>query len=233
MILRLYRDAVQVYHDSEGSFDITVGPLTRVWGFWDKSFRFPTQKEINACLKSVGMDKVKETGGSLLLSSYSELDWGGIAKGFGIDLAYQALLSIGIKRGFLNSGGDLVCWGKNPNNKNWQVGVKHPRKSGYLGVLSISDTAAATTGDYQRYFIKDDIRYHHVLDPYTGYPARGKQSVTVVGPKATFCDALSTALFVSKNPEKLLKKYPDYGAIVVDKEGNITILGKSYPFRIL
>jgi len=233
LVLDLFRKAVKVYHDSEGCFDITVGLLTKTWGFWDKSFRLPAQTEIESCLKFVGMDKEKEADGSLVLFPQTELDWGGIAKGFGIDLAYQALLSMGFKRGFLNSGGDLICWGNNPDDKNWQVGVKHPRESGYLGILSISDTAAATTGDYQRYFIKDGIRYHHVLNPRTGYPARGKKSVTVVGPEATLCDALSTALFVSENPEKILNKYQDYGAIIVDKEGKISILGKAYPFRIL
>lgn len=233
MILQLFEDAERIYHDSEGSFDITVGPLTRVWGFWDKSFHLPSQEEINTCLKSVGMDKVRKTEDSLFLPPDYDLDWGGIAKGHGIDLVYDALLSLDIKRGFLNSGGDLICWGKNPKNTEWQVGVKHPRKSGYLGVLSISDVAAATTGDYQRYFVIEGIRYHHVLDPHTGYPSRDKQSITVIGPKATLCDALSTALFVSKNTEKILKKYPDYGAVIVDKEGKISILGKSYPFRIL
>lgn len=233
MVLQLYQKAFKVYHDSVGCFDITVGPLTKIWGFWDKSYRLPSQSEIENSLKFVSMEKLKEADDSYQIAPDFKLDWGGIAKGFGIDLAYQALLAIGIERGFLNSGGDLICWGKNPDNKNWQVGVKHPREPGYLGILSISDTAAATTGDYQRFFVKNGIRYHHILNPRTGYPARGKQSITVVGPEASFCDALSTALFVSDTPENILKKYPDYGAIIVDKQGKISILGKAYPFRIL
>jgi len=232
LALLLYQGAYQVYYDSDGCFDITVGPLTKIWGFWDKSFRLPSKKEIGVCLKSVGMEKLKGIAGSPQLSSPGVLDWGGIAKGFGIDLAYQALLSIGIKRGFLNSGGDLICWGKNPKNTDWQVAVEHPRKSVYLGILSISDRAAATSGDYQRFFIKNGVRYHHVLNPKTGYPARGKQSVTVVGPQAVLCDALSTALFVSPHPEKILNFYPDYGAIIVDNEGRLSLFGKVYSFRL-
>jgi thiamine biosynthesis lipoprotein len=162
-----------------------------------------------------------------------ELDWGGIAKGYGIDLASKSLLEMGISRGFINAGGDLYCWGKNPDNRDWNIGIQHPRKEGYLGILSISDLGAATTGDYQRYFMVNGVRYHHVFDPRTGYPAKGKRSVTVIGPETVLCDALSTALFVCKQPAKILEKYPDYGVIIVDSDGKLFILGKTYPFRSL
>ena len=104
-------------------------------------------------------------------------------------------------------------------------------EEGFLGVLSLSDVGVATTGDYQRYFIENGIRYHHVFDPKTGFPARGKQSVSVVGPEAYLCDALATALFVSKTPAGILKKYPLYGAILVNEHGEISFLGRSFPFR--
>jgi thiamine biosynthesis lipoprotein len=158
------------------------------------------------------------------------LDWGGIAKGLAVDRAAQAIQALGIARGFINAGGNLFCWGKNPDGGPWKIGVKHPRRDGFLGVLSISDVGAATSGDYQRYFESEGVRYHHIFDPKTGYSARGKQSVTVIGPEAVICDALSTALFVSPDPERILKKYPDYGAIIVDAEGNVSIAGKKYTF---
>ena len=159
------------------------------------------------------------------------LDWGGIAKGYGIDLASQALIKSGFHQGFINAGGDLYCWGLNPENKTWRIGIKHPRQEGFLGVLSLSDMGVATTGDYQRYFIKDGTRYHLIFDPKTGFPARGKQSVTVIGPETNLCDALATALFVSKAPADILKKYPLYGAILVNEQGEISFLGKSFPFQ--
>jgi len=231
LVLELFGTALKVYHDSEGCFDITVGPLSRLWGFFNKSNFVPAPEKIKSTLKYVGMEKVKEEKEALILLPGMELDWGGIAKGFAVDLASKSLIKMGISSGFVNAGGDLYCWGKNPDNEPWQIGIKHPRKSGFLGVLSLSDLGAATSGDYQRFFEVAGIRYHHIFNPKTGYPAQGKQSVTIIGPEALFCDALSTALFVSQKPEKILEKYPDYGAILVDSEGNLSFKGKSYPFH--
>jgi thiamine biosynthesis lipoprotein len=233
LVLDLFQRSLRIYHDSKGCFDITVAPLSRLWGFFDKSYVVPVPEQIKTTLRLIGMEKIEERNKTLVLAPGMELDWGAIAKGCGIDLASKSLIQLGISRGFINAGGDLYCWGKNPSDQSWKVGLKHPRKSGYLGVLSITDLGAATTGDYQRYFVKDGIRYHHVFNPRTGYPAQGKQSVTVCGPEAVICDALSTALFVSKEPAIILEKYPDYGAIIVDSEGKISFLGKAYPFKAM
>ena len=230
--LALFQKATEVYQNSNGSFDITVAPLSRLWGFLSGSHAIPDQRAISSTLELIGMDKTKIMDSRILLAPGASLDWGGIAKGFGIDLAAQAMVQLGILKGFVNAGGDLYCWGVNPEENSWQIGIKHPRKSGFLGVLAISGLGAATTGDYQRYFIEDGIRYHHVFDPKTGYPARSKQSVTVIGPEACLCDALSTAVFVSKDPASILEKYPEYGAILVDRGGKISSWGKSCSFRL-
>jgi thiamine biosynthesis lipoprotein len=231
-VITLYQRALSIYHDSEGCFDITVAPLSRIWGFRDLSYRLPSSDEINQALEKVGMGKIIFKPEELILMPGMELDWGGIAKGFGIDAASQAVIQTGIKDGFINAGGDLYCWGKNPDQQAWQIGIKHPRRSGVSAILSIENTGAATTGDYQRFFIQQGIRYHHVFDPKSGYPSQGKQSVTVVGPETLVCDALSTALFVCPQPEKILKKYPEYGAIIIDAEGKVFSIGKAYSIRI-
>lgn len=231
MVIRLYQRAKEVHQDSGGCFDITVAPLSQAWGFLSKNYVVPSPEHIQSLLTKIGMEKIKEENGALILSPGMQLDWGGIAKGLAIDLASQILREMGIARGFINAGGDLYCWGTNPENDPWKVGIKHPRKNGYLGVLSISQLGAATTGDYQRYFIRDDVRYHHVFDPRSGYPSQGKQSVTVCGPETLLCDALSTALFVCEKPEEILNKYPGYGAIIVDAEGNLSYAGKMYDFQ--
>lgn len=232
-VLYLYRRAAEIYKQTQGVFDITVAPLTAAWGFLDNAPRVPSKERIDALLPLVGMNKVQEQTGHLVLVPGMSLDWGGIAKGYGVDLAGKALVEAGIPSGFINAGGDLICWGKNPDGLAWQVGIKHPRRGGYLGVLSLSGVGAATTGDYQRYFVENERRYHHVFNPKTGYPAQGKQCVTVCGPEALVCDALSTALFVSSNPADILEKFPDYGALVVDEHGELAVLGKPYPFRPL
>lgn len=179
------------------------------------------------------MTRIGLDAGGIRLPPEMEIDWGGIAKGYGIDLAAQALKNLGIVKGFINAGGDLYCWGANPENKAWQIGLKHPRKEGFLGVLSLAEKGAATTGDYQRFFIKEGVRYHHIFDPKSGYPSRGKQSVTVVGPETTLCDALATAIFISDHPDSILILFPEYGAIIIDANGRMSQAGKNYPFRLI
>lgn len=232
LVRELFQKARAVYEDSQGSFDITVAPLSDLWGFQTKAFVLPSPDEIQSALANVGMDRISLRPEGLSLPPGMSLDWGGIAKGLGIDRAAQALIARGFDRGFINAGGDLYCWGLNPDREPWNIGIKHPRTEGYLGVLAISDLGAATSGDYQRFFIREGRRYHHIFDPKTGFPARGKQSVTVVGPETCMCDALSTALFVSPEPDAILSKYPDYGAVIVDAQGNIQQVGKTYAFQI-
>jgi thiamine biosynthesis lipoprotein len=231
-VLELYQKAKQVHDDSEGCFDIAVGALSDLWGFSSKSYQIPRPEDIAAALKFVGMDKIEVHEAVLFPAPGIKLDWGSIAKGWAVDHAAKSLQAKGYARGFINAGGDLYCWGKNPAGTAWRIGIQHPRRQGYLGVLSLSDIGVATSGDYQRYFEQGGIRYHHIFDPKTGYPARGKRSVTIIGPETTLCDALSTALFVSPRPQSILKKYPAYGVIIVDEEGNITLEGRRFPLDI-
>jgi thiamine biosynthesis lipoprotein len=231
-VISLYKKALFIYSQSFGCFDITIAPLSHLWGFRKGSHRVPTHTEIMQALEYVGMDKIRLTADGLQLTPGMELDWGGIAKGYGIDRVSQALIQRGLERGFINAGGDLYCWGENPDRKTWRIGIKHPRKNGVFAVLFITDKGAATTGDYQRFFLQDGIRYHHVFDPKTGYPTKGKQSVTVVGPETWVCDALSTALFVSGDPEKILGKFPEYGVVIIDSEGGAVLMGKRFRIQM-
>jgi len=230
LVVGLFRKAQEVYEASGGAFDITVKPLSRLWGFQHDSRYVPTSGQVAEALERVGMDKVGVGPDRIILPPGMGLDWGGVAKGLAVDLAVKELKAMGIGRGFVNAGGDLYCWGKNPENFPWKVGVRHPRREGYLGILALSDLGAATSGDYQRYFESGGVRYHHIFDPKIGFPARGKQSVTIVGPETATCDALATAVFVSPDPVKILDKYPRYGAIIVDDAGRILFAGKKIDF---
>ncbi|MBU4253560.1 MAG: FAD:protein FMN transferase [Acidobacteria bacterium] len=225
-VLFLFQKSIDIHRLSGGAFDITVGPLSDLWGFYTKEHHVPEKNEIIRALKTIGMNRISFLKEGLALPSGMRLDWGGIAKGFGIDRAVEKMRETGVPRGFINAGGDLFCWGMNPENQEWRVGIQHPRRAGYLAVLPLSDEGAATTGDYQRYFIRNGVRYHHVFNPATGYPAEGKQSVTVYGPETLVCDALSTALFVSAEPEQILAHFKDYGAVIVDGSGRIQTIGR-------
>jgi len=227
LVLELFQLSRQVYQNTGGFFDISVGPLVELWGFSSKAYRVPRAEEVRAVLPLVGMDKIRLEANEIVLQPGMKLDWSGIAKGWAVDRAARALRDMGITRGFINAGGDLFCWGANPDSGDWRIGIKHPRQKGFLGVLSLRETGVATSGDYQRYFERDGIRYHHIFDPTSGYPARERQSVTVIGPETMLCDALATALFVSPEPEAILKKYPDYGALLVNSRGEAAVIGKS------
>jgi len=229
----LMKESMKIYKKTEGCFDITIGPLKETWGFLSGEHRIPSEKEIKNLINNVGMEKIQKKNNEWLIPPGVELDWGAIAKGYGVDLASSALINMGFKKGFINAGGDIFCWGKNQERDDWKIGIQHPRLKGFLGIISMTDLGAATSGDYQRYFIKNGTRYHHIFNPSTGYPARGKQSVTVIGPKVFMCDALSTALFVSQNPEKILKYFPDYGAVIVHDDGKVAFYGKKYKVNIL
>lgn len=230
-VLELYQMAVDVFNKSGGCFDISVGPLLELWGFTSGAHRLPRVEEIQATLGAVGMTKIALADNGIALLPGMKLDWGGIAKGRAVDLASRALMGMGIRDGFINAGGDLFCWGKNPARSDWRIGLKHPRRTGFLGVIVATNTAVATSGDYQKYFERDGRRYHHIFDPKTGYPAGGKKSVTVIGPEAALCDALSTALFVSPSPEAILRNYPEYGAIWIADDETIHRAGKIVPFE--
>jgi thiamine biosynthesis lipoprotein len=231
LVLELFQESRQVYLNTGGYFDITVGPLVELWGFSSRAYHVPQPEEIKAVLPLVGMEKIRLGASGLVLQSGMKLDWGGIAIGWAVDRAVKALRDMGISRGFINVGGDLYCWGSNPDNKDWRVGIQHPRQKGYLGVLSVSNTGVATSGDYQKYFERNGIRYCHIFNPTTGYPAAERQSVTVIGPLTMLCDALSTALFISPEPEAILKRYPEYGAIFVNSRGEVATMGKSPGLR--
>ncbi|MFW6140006.1 MAG: FAD:protein FMN transferase [Acidobacteriota bacterium] len=224
----LLKKSIEIYKKTEGCFDITIGPLKEAWGFMNGDHRIPSKEEIKDLMKKIGMEKIQVENNGWHVPPQAELDWGAIAKGYGIDLASNALIRMNIEKGFINAGGDIFCWGENPDKKDWKIGIQHPRKKIFLGIISMTDMGAATSGDYQKFFIENGVRYHHIFNPFTGYPVRGKQSVTVIGPKTVFCDALSTAVFVSDKPENILKKYPDYGAVIVYNEDQIIYIGKKY-----
>jgi len=149
------------------------------------------------------------------------IDPGGIAKGYAIDRAFKTLTSLGYKNLIVNAGGDLRTGGLK-NNQPWSIGIQHPRLTEKLmATLSGSGSAIATSGDYEKYFLHQGKRYHHILNPKTGFPAEGCQSVTVLGKEATTADAMATAVFVL-GPEKgyaLCQKIANVECLIVDGEG--------------
>ncbi len=151
------------------------------------------------------------------------INLGGIAKGYAVERGVGILLEHGIEHAIVTAGGDSRLLGDR-RGVPWIVGVRDPRKEGEVAVrIPLQDEAISTSGDYERYFIEDGKRYHHIIEPSTGMPAAGVHSVTIVGPDAVITDALSTSVFVMgvDSGLRLIAALPDYEAMVIDAEGRL------------
>jgi thiamine biosynthesis lipoprotein len=193
---------------SDGSFDVTIGPVIRLWGFGGENPKVPAPDKLKAALKLVGYQKVRVNRAKstvFLPEAGMLLDLGAVAKGYAVDRAGEALrrsVAQGrIKAGLINAGGDVLVVGPRPQGGPWSIGVQHPRAEGLITTVELTNGAAVTSGDYERFFTVGGVRYCHILDPRTGYPPRLLSSVTILAPDSTIGDMLSTALFVL-GPEK-------------------------------
>ena len=212
------------YTASQGAFDITIKPLLDLYDFDADAPTPPSASALGERLAYVGMDNLRFTPPSFVEKTASDsmaLTVGGVAKGYAVDRAAAVLRAAGIKHAIVNAGGDLYCLGVN-RGRPWVVGIRHPDDpSAVLDTVLVSNQAIATSGDYQRYFTYDGTRYHHLLEPTTGRPARRSRSATVIAPTAEQADALATALFTAgKDPGlALIDSLPGVEAMVVDSTG--------------
>lgn len=184
-----------------GAFDPTVAELLDLWGFGSGAgeHRVPTQEEIDAALANVGAKHVHIDGEQVILDLPAQLDLGGVAKGYAGGCVEQILRGSGITSAVLDLGGDVALLGSKPVGGAWRVAIKDPAQEGaYLGVLETEgDRFIMTSGVYERYFEENGVRYHHILDPKTGYPAHSDLvSATVICADGTWADALATACCV-------------------------------------
>ena len=219
---------------SMGAFDPTIGPLAQLWNFsGDSGPRLPGATEIGKALSLIGWEHVlvdKNYHSVSLPKQGMALDLGAIAKGYAIDKAAEKLKSLGVKAALINAGGDIVAYGAKESGKLWKIGVQDPRNpGGVIAVAELTDKAMVTSGDYERFFEEDGKRYHHLLDPVTGYPADGLQSVTIVADDGITADALSTAVFVLGKEKgiELVNGLPNVAAMLVDAQGQIIMSEKA------
>jgi len=227
-VVALIAKAVYYSELTNGAFDISVGNLINVWGFGSGVQHIPSASEIEQALATVDYSAIEidQENNRIRIPKGMIIDLGAIAKGYAIEQACKVLREHKVISGMVYAGGDIATIGAKLDGTPWRVAIQHPRKSTeYLAILEMVDQSIVTSGDYERYFIANGVRYHHILDPHTGYPARGLISVTILGKSATDTDALSTAIFVlgMEAGQKLIESLDGFEAVLVDEQGNIWV----------
>ena len=195
----IVEEALSLYALTDGCFDITVYPLVQAWGFYSGETSVPAESEIDALLSLVGSDKLTFNGKTLTFQVPGMgIDLGGIAKGYASNAVAAILTENGVDSAIISLGGNVHALGTKPDGSLWKVAIQDPEDlSSYIGIVEVSDKAVVTSGGYQRYFEENGVRYHHIIDPRTGYPAEnGLISVSIVCDSGLVADGLSTALFV-------------------------------------
>lgn len=227
--MEVISDALGFSKISGGAFDITIGKLIELWNFEGNREIPPDRDDIVKALEGTGASSVEIDTSSASVKTHNDvhLDLGGIAKGYIIDKAGKVLLEKGIKDFIINAGGDMIIRGKK-GGKPWRIGIQHPRNKGEVIAhidIEESETAIVTSGDYERFFIYDGKRYHHLLSPVTGYPADELMSVTIKAKNVETADAISTAVFIMGPKEgiKLIESLEGIEGMLIDKDRNILI----------
>jgi len=226
-VLELLGKALSVSEMTDGAFDITIGAVSGLYDFHKK-----IRPEENILFKNISLVNYRDVSVDRLTSTIflkkkgMIIDAGGIAKGYAADKAVGVLKKQGITSGLVAIAGDIKAFGRKPDGKPWQIGIRNPRgmdqDDDIMATLPLSDMAISTSGDYERFFLVSGVRYHHLLDPNTGFPASGCRSVTVIVNAAAFADSFATAVFVL-GPERGVKVLDAAGfeGLIVDSEGKM------------
>ena len=243
-LANVIEQSLQYSEITDGTFDITIGPLMKKWGFFKKQGRVPGKEELESVLESVSYknitveEKAKKSLAKnpiTLKTVYfkntgTQIDLGGIGKGYAVDRAVTVLKQNGISSALINFAGNIYTFGTPPGKDSWVIGLQHPRKSeGLLGTFEIKDKAVSTSGDYEKFFTIEGKRYSHIIDPRTGHPVKGIVSVTIVTGNATRADALSTGVFVLglEKGMNLIEQLQDVEGIIVYEDADSRLSTKT------
>ncbi len=223
--------AKEISELSQGAFDITVGALVKEWDISSGNSVVPSQERIHSLLGLVDYADIiiDKSGSRAKLENTGQIvDLGGIAKGFAGDEAIKVYRENGVQSAFISLGGNIVALGGKPDGNSWKIGIRDPRgaEDSYIGIVSVKDKAIVSSGDYERFFERDGVRYHHILDPKTGYPAdSGLIGTTIISDFSIDADALSTAAFVLglEKGMDLIKKFDGVEAVFITDDKKVYI----------
>ncbi|WP_405396643.1 FAD:protein FMN transferase [Maribacter sp. Asnod2-G09] len=226
-LFNLIQRGIGISKLTDGAFDISYASMDKIWKFDGSMTVMPSEDSIKASVAKVGYHNIildKENHTVFLKLVGMKIGFGAIGKGYAADKAKEFLKSKGVVAGIINASGDMNTWGKQPNGKEWKVAITNPMdKNKVFALLPIINGAVVTSGNYEKYVTFNDIRYTHIIDPRSGYPATGIISVTVFAPKAELADALATSVFVMGIEVGLnrIEQLPQVECIIINDKGNI------------
>jgi thiamine biosynthesis lipoprotein len=225
-LFELLNESQKIAKLSDGAFDITYASVGYQYDYRTK--QKPNKASIESALKAIDYHAVilgREKSTVRFSHPDVKIDLGGIAKGYAVKRCLELLKIAGIKHALVSAGGDTGLLGDR-RGRPWYVGIKHPRAEEKTAVkLPLSNESISTSGDYERYFIEEGVRYHHIINPKTGDSARKVVSVSIIGKDSTYVDALSTTVFVKGLQEGMafIEKLPDYEAIIIDNQQTLHV----------
>ncbi len=234
-VFQLIERCVKLSDLTQGAFDITAGPLKALYNFNREELNLPDPKTIERARNYVGYKKIHlgKNNSVYLERKGMFISFAAIGKGYAADRVKKLWLKKNVKSGVINASGDLTVIGTNSDGKPWKIGIPDPdHKNNILLFIPVNEGSVATSGDYEQYFIKDDIRYSHTIDPKTGIPVTGIKSVTISGPGAELCDALATAVSVM-GPDiglHFIDQLPGVHCLIIDS-ANQMYFSKSINFE--
>ena len=226
--------SLKVAKKSDGAFDITLGKLTDIWESSALENIVPSENILKSLLKDTGYKKLKIKKNTATIEDGMKIDLGAVGKGAACDVIINAARENGINAGIVTVGGSVGAFGKNPsNNKGWTIGIRNPDMEiddQTLMNILIKDGFVSTSGNYEKYYEIDGVKFHHILDPDTGFPSdSGLKQVTVICDNGGLSDALSTACFIlGYEKSKELLDYYDAGGIFVTESDKIFIIGEDF-----
>jgi thiamine biosynthesis lipoprotein len=224
----LIKKSSEVSSETGGCFDITFASIARLWDYKNKNFSPPSREAVAGLLPLVNFRNVvmhPERRSISFARPGVKIGLGGIAKGYAVQRGVEVLRKRGVDSAIVEAGGDLQVMGNN-RGKSWVTGLRHPRKNAILLAIELDDMdAVATSGDYERLVMRGDRRYHHIIDPRTGYPTDTFSSVTVISKNAVLSDAYATAIFVMglEGAREFLNRHAEIGVILADQQVNVYI----------
>ncbi len=230
-VISILQKAISLSRLTEGKFDVTFGALSGLWRFdhQNQDNKIPPEKEIKKRLPFVGYENIEvdaERQTARLRKKGVSVHLGGIGKGYAVDRAVALIREQGFKHFMVQAGGDLYVAGRK-GDRAWRVGIRDPRggRSTFFAAAEVTDATFSTSGDYERFFIKDGKRYHHIIDPDLGRPSKPCRSVTVMAPDAMTADALSTGIFIlgAKKGLEIAEKTPGVGVVIVDNKNQVHV----------